>query len=171
MISIREGRWLLSNLWSDQRRTQGGQTLHVLVASRYSQCRHLPDIRTHVCCTLLDGEHDDAPNHRNLDPTENPECHRTNERIAVREVLLEGVDGQQRKIRLLFRIFQEVDVHELPDLEVMGCDVLDDLSKVLGDVAAFRDELLNVSFISTIATEWHLQLLAASWHPASRDRC
>ena len=38
-------------------------------------------------------------------------------------------------------VAEEVDVDEFANLEVVRCDVLDDLGKVLGYVPAFRDKL------------------------------
>ena len=40
-------------------------------------------------------------------------------------------------------MLEEVDVDELADFEIMGGDILDHLSKELGDIATFRDELLS----------------------------
>ena len=57
------------------------------------------------------------------------------------QIELEGVDGKQSKVWLLLGISEQVDVHQLADLEVLGCNVFDDLGKVFGHIPTFGDQL------------------------------
>lgn len=114
--------------------------LRVTLGDGKSSC--LADIRANVCGTLLDCKHNNAADHRHLDTAEHTKGHCTNKRVAVRQVFLESVDRQKRKIRLLLCISKEVDVDQLPYLEVVRGDILDDLCKIFGDISTFRDQLI-----------------------------
>ena len=101
----------------------------------------LAHIRAHVRGALLDREHDEAADHGDAYAAEHAQRHRADERAAIGEVALEGVDREEGEVGLRLGVAQEVDVHELADFEVVRGDVLDDLGEVLGDVAALGDEL------------------------------
>ena len=55
--------------------------------------------------------------------------------------LLESVDGEQGKVRLLLGVAQQVNVDQLADLKAWCDDVLDDVGKELGHIPTGRDEL------------------------------
>jgi hypothetical protein len=121
------------------------QKRSALVALWNRQRSSLPDIRTHVCSTLLDSQDNNAADHGDFDSTENAQGHGADERIAVGQILLESVDGQESKVWFMLRVTQQVDVDQFADLEILGCHILDNLREVLGDIASFGDELRKCS--------------------------
>ena len=96
----------------------------------YGQGGVLANVRTNICCALFDSQDDEAADHGDFDSAEDAEGHCTYEGVAVGEVLLEGIDGEEGEIWFLLCVAEEVDVDELADLEVLRGDVLDDLGKI-----------------------------------------
>ena len=73
---------------------------------------------------LLHGHEDDRLDDRQPDGGHDAQRQRTDQRVLVREVALEGVDREQREVGLLTRVAHEVHVDELLELEVRHRDVL-----------------------------------------------
>ena len=55
---------------------------------------------------------------------------------------MECVYAEEGEVWFDFGVAEEEDVDEFADLEVGGCDVLDDVGEEVGDVSALGDELL-----------------------------
>mmetsp|Transcript_777 Transcript_777/g.3202 ORF Transcript_777/g.3202 Transcript_777/m.3202 type:complete len:716 (+) Transcript_777:454-2601(+) len=71
---------------------------------------------------------------------------RADQRVGVRSVLDEGVDRQKRQIRLALGVVDEVEIHQLLELDVVGLDAVHDVREQLGHVLShgdIRDDLLH----------------------------
>lgn len=126
-------------------------TNDVLVAFGNGQCSGFPYVRADVGRALFYGKHYYAADHGDFGSTEDAQGHCTDERIAVRQVLLECIDRQESKIGFLLCISQKVDINQFPDLKVLRRDVLYHLGKVLGNIATFGNELEGPSVQHSMA--------------------
>lgn len=79
-------------------------------------CRCLPYVGRHVRHRLLDGEHHDRSNDGNSDAREDPKCTGSDELVGIFQSLLEGADGEEGHVLLLFCVPDQIDVYKLLDL-------------------------------------------------------
>lgn len=76
-------------------RVEAAAERHSLEALGHGERSSLAHVGAWVRRALAYREHYDAPNHGHLDPAEHTQRHCADERVRVREVLLERVDGEQ----------------------------------------------------------------------------
>ena len=150
----------------------GIHALHLLITFWDSQRCCLANVRARIRRAFFDGQNDDTPNHRHPYPTQHAQCHCPDQWVAVRQVLLKGIDREKREVRFLFCIAKEVYVHELANFEVLGSDVLNDLGKVFRHVAVFRyelwyDELEDVIEQSLVGTDRYESLHCIEFFPVA----
>jgi hypothetical protein len=128
---------------------QGGQVFRQLwhhcriqsVAFRYRQRRAFPHVSRHVRHSPLDSQSHDLGDHWYPDPGHHSDGHCSDDLILVVQSFLDRVDGKEREVRFGFGIPQQIDVHELLDLQRRRSYVLDDVSEEFGAVRASRHHL------------------------------
>jgi hypothetical protein len=70
----------------------------------------------------------------------------TDERVRVVAILHKGVHSQQRQVRVALGVVDQVEIHQLFQLQILGLDAVHDVCEEGGDVFANRhvgDDLLH----------------------------
>mmetsp|Transcript_69392 Transcript_69392/g.201331 ORF Transcript_69392/g.201331 Transcript_69392/m.201331 type:complete len:285 (-) Transcript_69392:17-871(-) len=98
------------------------------------------------------------------DATHRSHCESADQRVRVHGILAEGVDGQDRQLRLRLGVIHDVQVHQLLQLDVVRLDAIHDICEQSGHVLAdghVRDDLLDrILLLGLVARmELLLQLL------------
>jgi len=103
--------------------------------------RHLAHVRRAVLHALFDGERNDRYDDLEANARHDVESLCADELVRVVEILLEGVDREQRGLGLELGVVHQVHVHELLQLEPLAHNVDDDVREERRHVTAFGDHL------------------------------
>mmetsp|Transcript_13169 Transcript_13169/g.33412 ORF Transcript_13169/g.33412 Transcript_13169/m.33412 type:complete len:253 (+) Transcript_13169:4533-5291(+) len=102
--------------------------------------RDAADVRRRVAGRVADGEDDDLEDNADADGGEYLEGEGADEGGGGREVLLEGVHGEEGDVGVLLGVVHEVEVDEFFDGDGRREDVFDDVGEKLRRVFAEGDE-------------------------------